>query len=71
MEYKCSTICIDKMMATVNGFVTPICQSCKTSDCENPIEMKKISIVGIKKDMRVLVRGTRIYFVVKCNGYTK
>ena len=49
----------------------PMCQECETADCENPIETRQVSIVGVKKDIRVFVRGHQISFVVQCNGYTK
>ncbi len=71
MEYKCKTVPINKLIAMPSGFVMPMCQGCKTADCENPIEVKRISIVGVKKDIRSFVRGTQISFVVNCNGYTK
>ena len=71
MEYKCTTVSVSNLIATPIGFVMPLCQSCKTSDCDNPVENRKVSIIGIKKDVRVFVRGPQIYFVVKCNGYTK
>lgn len=71
MEYKCSTVPVSKLIATPMGFVMPMCQECKTVDCENPIESRKFSIVGVKKNIRAFVRGTQISFVVKCNGYTK
>jgi hypothetical protein len=71
MEYKCKTVSADKLIATPMGFVMPICQECKTGDCENPIEMRKVSIVGIKKDVKVFVRGNQFSFVINCNGYTK
>ena len=71
MEYKCNIVSAAKLIASPTGFVMPLCQSCKTFDCDNPVESRKVSIVGIKKDIRVFVRGNQIYFVVNCNGYTK
>lgn len=71
MEYKCKTIPIDKLVASPKGFVMPICQSCKTEDCTNPIEKKKVSVVGIKKELKIFVRGSSAGFVINCNGYTK
>lgn len=71
MEYRCKTITVNKLVATPGGFVMPMCQECKTADCENPIEVRRISIVGVNKDVRAFVRGTQISFVVNCMGYTK
>ncbi len=69
MEYKCKIISINQLIASTQGFVMPLCQSCKTRDCSNPIEKKKISIVGIKKEMRAYCRGNNVSFVVNCEGY--
>ncbi len=71
MEYKCTTVPINKLISTPSGFVMPMCQECKTIDCDNPIESKNISVLGVNKNIKVFVRGTQISFVVNCNGYTK
>jgi len=71
MDYKCKTVTIDKLIASPNGFVMPICQTCKAADCTNPIEKKIISIVGIKKEIKVFSKGNSAGFVVTCNGYVK
>jgi hypothetical protein len=71
MEYKCKLISINKLNATPNGFSLSLCDSCKTRDCSNPIEKRKISILGVTKEVRVFSRGTDVSFVVACNGYTK
>ena len=71
MEYKCTTVPMDKLISTPNGFAMPICQNCKTNDCDNPIEIRKVSIVGIKKDVKVFAKGNQFSFVVNCSGYTK
>ena len=70
MEYKCKTIPIDKLIATPKGFIMPLCQDCTTIDCENPIEKRKISFVGVKKMVKVFSRGSQVGFVINCNGYT-
>ena len=71
MEYKCKTIPIDKLNATPQGFVMPLCEDCKTQDCSNPIEKRKVSILGVTKTMKVFAKGSDPCFVVACNGYTK
>lgn len=71
MEYHCKTMPVDKLIAGPAGFVTPLCENCKTEDCTNPIEQKKISIVGMKKLMKLYVRGDTSHFVVACQGFTK
>ena len=69
MQYKCKTISINQLMPSTQGFIMPLCQDCKTRDCSNPIEKNKISILGVKKEIRVHSRGNNFSFVVNCEGY--
>ncbi len=69
MEYKCKSISIERLMASTKGFAMPLCQTCRTIDCTNSIEKRQISILGLKKEIRVLARGSIINFVINCNGY--
>lgn len=71
MEYKCKTISINKLTATPVGFVMPLCQTCKTVDCTNPIEKKRVAVVGVIRTLKIFSKGVSQGFVVKCNGYTK
>ena len=71
MEYKCQTMSISQMVIGTEGFVSPICETCKTVDCTNPIERKQISIVGVTRKVKTYVKGIDPYFVVGCEGYTK
>ena len=71
MKYKCKAISLNKLAVTPSGFVTPLCNDCATKDCSHSIEKKKISILGIKKEVRLRVSGNEISLVVQCEGYTK
>ncbi|KKL46026.1 hypothetical protein LCGC14_2349730 [marine sediment metagenome] len=57
------------MEITHQGLVEALCNNCETIDCTNPIERKKISIVGIIKECRVYSRGAEASFVIKCEGF--
>jgi len=70
MDYKCKTIPLAQLIAGPNGFIFPLCEKCKTIDCTNPIEKKKVSIVGVKKYVRIYMRSSVAYFVVECQGFT-
>ena len=69
MEYKCKTMTIAQINVGPNGFIMPICETCDTRDCTNPIEKTKISILGVTKEIRIFSRGTEQRFVVQCEGY--
>lgn len=70
MEYKCQTVPLSSLISSYSGFVNPLCANCKTLDCSNPIEKRKVSVVGVIKDMKVYSRGKQIFIVVDCQGYS-
>ncbi|HUS50717.1 MAG TPA: hypothetical protein VMZ91_11165 [Candidatus Paceibacterota bacterium] len=69
MQYRCKTIPVNKMEVTHQGLINPLCDSCETIDCTNPIERKKISIIGITRKCKVYSRGPEVSFVIACEGY--
>ena len=69
MEYKCQTVNMSRMIVEAKGFFNPICESCTTEDCSNPIEKTKVSILGVTKKVRVYNRGKNPRLVVQCEGY--
>ena len=71
MKYKCKTIPIYKLITSYKGFTKSLCNSCKTEDCDNPIENRKVSVLGVNKDMRAYVKGNEISFVMFCEGYSQ
>lgn len=71
MEYKCEIVSASKLIATPLGFISSLCDKCKTLDCSNPIEKKKMSVIGIQKEVRVLVRGGFDYYVCSCQGFSQ
>lgn len=71
MEYQCKTMPFDKLIYNQHGFVNPLCNDCINRDCSRDIERKKVSILGIKKEMRVMIRGGNINVVIQCEGYVK
>jgi hypothetical protein len=71
MEYRCQAISILQMNIGPKGFIMPICESCKTKDCTNPIEKKKVSICGVTKIVKVINRSGDYKYVIFCEGYLK
>ena len=49
MEYKCQTVSVSQLSITFGGFFMPLCKTCGTKDCTNPIEKMEISILGVTK----------------------
>ena len=69
MEYRCQTVSMYRMIVSSKGFFHPLCESCNSQDCTNPIEKTKTSILGVVKKVKVYNRGTNPRFDVQCEGY--
>lgn len=69
MNYNCIKIPINRLELAHDGFMQSLCDTCKTIDCTNPVEIKNISILGIRKEMKVFSRGDDASFVINCEGY--
>ena len=70
MDYNCNLLNINKILYDKKGIVAPLCNSCKTGDCTNPIEFVNCSILGCSQKCRVYSRGQNYYFVTQCVGYS-
>jgi hypothetical protein len=69
MDYQVSLAPIDKLLISSSGIVEPLCNSCFSRDCSNPIERKTISVVGIMKKWRLYRLAISYMCVVGCQGY--
>lgn len=71
MEYECKTLNISQLNVGPQGFVMPLCETCRVADCTNPIEKRKMSIVGVTKEIKVYSRGGDPKIVIECRGYIR
>jgi len=69
MDYKCSLQSVNQLIPSYSGFVLSLCEKCKTEDCTNPIEVRKVSVLGVTKKIKVYSRGIDSHFVVGCEGF--
>jgi hypothetical protein len=69
MEYQCRSVSINKLPVGTDGIIESLCESCQSTDCSNDIEIRTISILGISKKRKALIRGTEASLVVECKGY--
>lgn len=69
MEYEVQLAPVDKAVATPQGFLEPLCNSCLSVDCTNPIEETTLSIVGKIQKNRLYVMHNVFRQVVDCKGY--
>ncbi len=70
MIYKCKTIPAKSLIYSHQGFINPLCETCVTIDCENPIEKTLISVLGINKEVRTFSKGDSHNFVIACEGHS-
>lgn len=70
-QYKCKLIPIDRLPVGPTGVFEPLCNTCETKDCSNPIEPLKISVFGKQVIWRVHKKGVLSSIVVQCAGYSK
>ena len=68
MEYNCKTISLHKLAFTEKGIAKSLCDNCVIVDCTNPIEIRKVSMLGVTNEHKVYVRGNDICFVIECQG---
>ena len=71
MKYKCKLVSIKQLLISSQGFVTSLCDKCGTRDCSNPIEKRKVSILGVTRETKVFVGGHDEQFVIECMGFSK
>lgn len=69
MEYEVKLAPLDKSATIPEGFFEPLCNTCSTPDCTNPIREMAVSVVGILKKQRVYIVNQTIRQVVGCKGY--
>ena len=71
MKYNCKTISILKVPLSTKGLIEGLCDKCTTRDCTNPVENRKVSILGIKREMKVIAKGRNIYIDIQCEGFSQ
>jgi len=70
MKYRHKTVPLTKVIISHIGVIEPLCNSCKTRDCEHLVEPKDVSVMGIKKPWRVVRQRGDSAVVVSCEGYS-
>lgn len=69
MQYKCRTIPFHTLIPGQKGYIESLCDTCKSKDCDNPIENHTVSRLGVNGKVRCWVVGNMVSIVVKCEGY--
>lgn len=70
MDYEVQLAPLDRSAVTPQGPFEPLCNSCTSPDCTNPIREMTVAVIGIPKKQRVyVVNETVVRQVVGCKGY--
>ena len=70
MEYDAQLVPVDKAILTPSGFFEPLCNSCASPDCTNPIEERNVSVSGVIRKLKLyVISESTIRQVVSCKGY--
>ena len=69
MEYETALAPIVKINLSPKGLVKPLCDSCCTKDCTNPIQKTNISIFGVTREYKMYISGSGAMAVIGCRGY--
>ena len=69
MEFACKTVPLARVILETKGSVIPLCNSCENFECTFHIEMREVSVMGIIKKYRLLIRGNEPQQVMQSNGY--
>ena len=71
MEYSVRLKSLDHVPLDLDGSVRPLCDSCMSADCTNPIARTKVSIFGREETFRLYKYGSSYKMVIDCDGYMK
>jgi len=71
MKYKNQNIPVTRVISGIHGPISPLCNQCTTTDCSHLIVEKDVSVIGVKKKWRCLMKGRDAHIVITCDGFSK
>ena len=69
MDYECILAPTDKTLVDATGERCPLCNSCRTPDCTNPIKEMSVAVFGVQRKCRFWVVSNVVRQVISCQGY--
>jgi len=71
MEYDVKLASLSSIPLSPDGREEPLCNSCMSLDCTNPIAKTQVSLFGKEETYRLYKYGSSYKMVVDCDGYMK
>lgn len=67
--FDCKVVPIDRLIVDPRGVKGPLCNDCVQPDCDNPIRLHSISVMGQPVNWRLWIVNNQVRQVVNCVGY--
>ncbi|MAG24855.1 hypothetical protein CMI47_04675 [Candidatus Pacearchaeota archaeon] len=71
MEYNVRIVPFNNVPMGLDGDMQPLCNSCMSGDCTNPIAKTCVSVFGEERYYRLYKTGSSYKMVIDCDGYMK
>jgi len=69
VNYRYKSTRLDHVLVTPVGPFCGLCEMCKSMDCTNNVENRKVCIMGSVRDIRLIIRGDEPSVVIFCEGF--
>jgi len=69
-NYKCKLVPLTRLLVSPQGVMQPLCNTCSTRDCENPIQPQIVTVLGKNTEWKIYKKHTAASAVVSCAGYS-
>lgn len=70
-QYKCKLVPLNSLPVGPTGVFQPLCNTCETKDCLNPIEPVMITLFGKQVQWKIYKKSVNSSIVISCTGYSK
>jgi hypothetical protein len=70
-QYKVKTISLEKLLVGPMGVIEPLCNTCVTRDCDNPIQPMPVTVFGKTVNWKIFRKSNLASTVVSCTGYSR
>lgn len=70
-QYKTKLYPLEKLLVGPMGVIEPLCNSCTTRDCDNPIQPMNVTVFGKNINWKIYRKANVASIVISCTGYSQ